>query len=191
MGKTEEKFKRFADVLKNKKSMEVFIAIVVVAVIAGLFLSFGTSDGDSGVDVTSASISEYAERTEKRLKEVLSAIDGAGKVEVMITYETGPEIVPVTDTTRQSNNTESSGETGVDSKTTENETIETVTVQQNSGLGAIVLTEKQPKVRGVIIIAEGADDIRVKIALQQAVKTVLDVSLTHIDVFTMNRDHKG
>ncbi|MHB1315566.1 MAG: hypothetical protein ACYCX2_08790 [Christensenellales bacterium] len=190
MGKTEEKIKRITAVFKSKKSMELLITVVVIAVVAGLLLGGNSGGSEPQKTAKSETLADYAQRTEKRLEEVLSTIDGAGQVEVMITYETGPEIVPVTDTTRQSNSAKTSNEDGSDINTSENQSTETVTVQQESGIGAIVLTEKQPKVRGVIVVAMGADDVRVKIELQQAVKTVLDVSLAQIDVFTMKNDDK-
>ena len=185
MSKTEEKINKLKSAFQGKKRMELLITIVIVAIIAGLFLA-GDGSGDKSTQKTeSESLTDYVARTEKRLKEVLSTINGAGQVEVMITYETGPEIVPATDTTRQSNSTGSSQE---GSNTSENETVKAATIQQQSGTEPIVLTEKQPKVRGVIVVAQGAEDIRVKIELQQAVKTVLDVSLAQIDVFTRKNE---
>ena len=51
---------------------------------------------------------------------------------------------------------------------------------------ALVLTEKAPAVRGVIVIAEGAADIGVKLKLQSAVQTVLGVEIDQIEVFEMS-----
>ena len=65
-----------------------------------------------------------------------------------------------------------------------------VTVSQGGGNEALVLTEKQPIVRGVIVIAEGAADIAVRINLQNAVRTVLGIELSCIEVFEMKATEK-
>ena len=50
-----------------------------------------------------------------------------------------------------------------------------------------MLTEVQPLVRGVIVVAEGAEDIAVKLNLQYAVKTVLGIDDDCIEVFEMEQ----
>ncbi len=169
---------------KGKKSLEFVIAVIVVAVIAAIYLSTLSEPSNTGSGGANKSeLSEEAEETETKLGRILSQIKGAGKVEVMITYETGPEIVPAMNVSNQSSSAVSSGSGTNNESQTENSTP--VTVQQQSGSEPLVIVEKQPKVRGVVVVAEGADDLRVKLALQQATKTVLDVSLDNIDVFTM------
>jgi stage III sporulation protein AG len=51
-----------------------------------------------------------------------------------------------------------------------------------------VLREDSPKVLGVIVVAEGADDIGVKLNLLEAVQTVLNVSPDRVDVYKMNNE---
>jgi stage III sporulation protein AG len=50
-----------------------------------------------------------------------------------------------------------------------------------------VLTEIEPTVRGVIVIAEGAADVSVRVKLSNAVMTVLGISADRIEVFEMKR----
>jgi stage III sporulation protein AG len=190
--KTNEKIQKLKEMFKGKKGLELLITIVIIAIIAGIYLSTlqKQDTGKTQKESSSLTLADYAERTEKRLKEVLSAIEGAGNVEVMITYESGPEIIPVVDSSTQKNSTESTSQDSTSLNTSETESAKAVTVQQQSGAEPIVLMEKQPKVRGVIVIAQGANNMRVKIEVQQAVKTVLDVSLNCIDVFTMKSNNK-
>ena len=61
------------------------------------------------------------------------------------------------------------------------------TISKNGGNEPIVLTEVQPLVRGVIVVAEGAEDIAVKLNLQYAVKTVLGIDDDCIEVFEMEQ----
>ena len=165
-------------------------------VLAGILIYAVTSfPKNSAVEPVSLeepdSVYSSERETEERLKNVLSCIRGAGEVEVMITYDTGAQIIPAMSTDTQTGITRSSG-TGTES-ITENRTESSrpATVSQTGGNEAIVLTEKQPVVRGVIVIAEGAADITVRMNLQNAVRTVLGVDLSCIDVFEMKAIEKG
>ncbi|HOR13693.1 MAG TPA: hypothetical protein PKX46_07170, partial [Clostridia bacterium] len=106
---------------------------------------------------------------ERRLEKVLSSIRGAGTVRVMITYESGPELVTAMSTDTNSNiaeNVEAGRQSTTEQQT---ESKRPATVTGSGGTTPIVLTEKQPNVRGVIVVAEGAADIAVRLNLQRAV----------------------
>ena len=66
--------------------------------------------------------------------------------------------------------------------------LEIVTINGSNGSVALVLREDSPEVKGVLVIAEGADDIGVKLSLLNAVKTILNVSLDKVDVYKMNNE---
>ena len=61
----------------------------------------------------------------------------------------------------------------------------TVTVYQNGENEAVVLMERQPTVRGVIVVAQGAADISVRMKLQSAVQAVLGVEASRVEVLEM------
>lgn len=118
---------------------------------------------------------------ETRLAQVLSQIDGAGQVQVMITYASGPEIVPASvsqiNTSRQQTGEESSSQTS--SSRSE--------PASSSSEGTVVLKELSPQIKGVVVIAQGADNISVKMDLLQATVTVLQIEPEQVDVFTMTK----
>ena len=121
---------------------------------------------------------------ETRLQEVLCCIRGAGRVEVMITYDTSREIVPAMTTNVNSTGSESSNGDGSSSSSQQStESTEPATVSGSGGNEPIVLKEIEPQVRGVIVVAEGAADINVRMDLQRAVRAVLDIPLSRIEVF--------
>ena len=146
--------------LKAVKHIEVIVLVVFAAcLLLIMFNSFGT---DSKTTSTDTDLNTYAKNMETRLSEVLSKIDGAGKVSVMINFESGVEIVPAMET---------------DS----NDNTKIVLV----GGKPIIITEIQPKVSGVIIVAEGASNIKVKLELYKAVQTLLGIEQNTIEIFTM------
>ena len=171
---------------KKKKSLEIVLAIVIIAVIISIYVSTlapaKTSDNTPAQDDINA---QYIQ-TEQRLMEVLSQIKGAGKVEVMITYESGPEIITALNTDQQV--TTSQGGDQQSESTSQSQSQSPATKQQQSGTEPIILKENQPKVRGVIVIAKGAADVRVKMDLIRATRTVLNVPAENIDVFEMKNE---
>ncbi|HOF94913.1 MAG TPA: hypothetical protein PLE79_05190 [Clostridia bacterium] len=127
---------------------------------------------------------------ERRLEKVLSSIRGAGTVRVMITYESGPELVTAMSTDTNSNiaeNVEAGRQSTTEQQT---ESKRPATVTGSGGTTPIVLTEKQPNVRGVIVVAEGAADIAVRLNLQRAVQTVLSIPASSIEVFELEKPEK-
>ena len=63
--------------------------------------------------------------------------------------------------------------------------MQPATVTGEEGQEAIVLYEKEPQVRGVLVVAEGAGDPSVRLDLQRAVQAVTGAPLKAIEVFEM------
>ncbi len=175
--------------IPNNKRTQYLIIIVMIAVILAIYFSTFTTDDAAKPDATVSSAIEKSESAELdlngQLENILSSIEGAGAVRVMITYESGTEIVPATseNTETTTTNDESDGSTKT-SETVRKQT-DIVTVQDQSESSALVLKEKMPEVKGVIVIAKGAGDIGVKMNLLKAVQTLLNISADKVDVFEM------
>lgn len=159
----------------------------IAALVLGLYLSgtgrFGRSAEKQSGKLTEQTAAETGQSTEERLKAVLSTIRGAGQVEVMITYETGKEIVTAmtTNTNTSSSESQNGGEASRSSQM--NETSQPATYNSADGNEPIVLYEKEPTIRGVIVVAEGAADVTVRLDLQRAVRAVLDIPVSAIEIF--------
>lgn len=123
---------------------------------------------------------------EQRLTEVLSRIRGAGKVDVLVTYETGGEIVTATVRQTDEDSRNSNGSNGSETSRSVREVTEPATVETGNGHVPIVLYEKEPIVRGVIVVAEGASDFSVRQKLQAAVQAVTGIPIERIEVFEMS-----
>lgn len=112
---------------------------------------------------------------ETRLAAILSEINGAGKVNVLITYYSTSELL-----TAATTNTHSTVTEGISNKSsTTSETTSPIIV----GNDVIVLKEIMPEVKGVIVVAEGASDVRVRLELLRAVQTVLEIDANAIEIF--------
>ncbi len=121
-----------------------------------------SSGGEQKSDTNTYSYKEYSD--EKRLEEILKKVDGAGEVSVMITYHS-----TVTYDVAYEKKESSSERSEEVTKSSESSVITT-------GGDPLIKGEVYPKVKGVVIISEGAADIKVKKALTDAAVAALDVA---------------
>jgi stage III sporulation protein AG len=151
--------------------------------LAGLFYCIGEGwfqaaprDGPGAVETT----------LEARLEDILSTVRGAGRVRVLVTYATAGERVAATVSTLDESVSETSGVNTATRSEQSREMKQPATVATEGGQSPIILVEREPEIRGVIVVAEGAADPSVRLSLQRAVQAVTGVSLSSIEVFEMN-----
>ena len=132
----------------NNKSLYIIIIIGIV------FMLLPTFDSGKKDSLKPQKYDEYSD--EARMEEILSKVSGAGTVNVMITYY---------------------GTTVYD---LEFEEKKSETSSENSavmdGNSPFIRAQSYPKVKGVIIVSEGAKNSSVKKALTDAAAAVLEVS---------------
>ncbi len=162
------KGKSFLLKIKENKKIQYFLVGICLVIILAVVLS--STIISKNVNTQVSSIDEYVTNLEKRLVKTLSKVEGAGEVSVVITVESGMETVLASKTTT----TNSNGSVVVE----ESPIIingKTVTIKEN-----------YPKVIGVLIVAEGADNIAVMRKLQQATISLLDININQIEILSMS-----
>ena len=180
---------RFIKLDFKKKLQYLAVLLVVIVILAIYFANAGAPANQEPEGTGAKPVSEAVSGSiEEKLQETLSKIEGAGQVQVMITYESSAEIVPAVSVDTQTSTTTDEGEDGTSKTNTENTQSEIVTVNGSEGGSALVLKEKSPPVKGVIVVAQGADDIRVKLSLLSAVETILNISPDQVDVYKMENE---
>lgn len=178
---------RFVNMSIKKKMQYVGILLIIIVMLAIFFASSSTGTApEPATQQPSVSQGVSLDSIEAKLKQTLSNIEGAGLVEVMITYESSAEIVPAISVDTQTTTTTDNSADGSSTTNTENKQHEIVTISGSNGSSALVLREESPKVKGVLVIAEGADDIGVRLSLLSAVQTILNISPDQVDVYKMN-----
>jgi len=129
----------------------------------------------------------YVASLERKLKQVLGQMDGAGKVEVMITLADSGETIVEKDHKEQENHIEESDTGGGTRSTTERETENvTVYVENGSETYPYVTKEVLPKVEGVLVVAEGGDDPKVISDISDTVMALFRVEAHKIKVVKMS-----
>lgn len=166
----------------NKKYRIAIIGWILILAAIIYFLPSKSNKSESKVINNNTEISKN-----EQLEKVLSGIKGCGKVSVMITYESDGEIVCASTTETQTDTVREKTENGgIRESETTKENKKPVTVGSGNGENALVVLNKEPKVKGVIVVAQGAENLGVKLSLQKAVETVLQVSPEQVEIFAMN-----
>lgn len=174
---------------KDKKKILSLLSLSVVCIIALGILSWpGLMDKDKTkkVEGKKSGESEITQKTEEnnlegKLKKILSQIDGAGEVDVMITFESSEEIQPAFNSNQTTEKTEEKDAQGGErTVTTSSDNKTMITSQSNS---PVVIKTTEPKIKGVIVVASGANDPIVKETLYSAVQTSLQVAGHQVEVY--------
>ena len=107
---------------------------------------------------------------ELRLAAILSQLDGVGRVQVLLTEESGRETLYQTDTQTD----------------TDRRTEDTVLVEDASRMETgLVRQTLAPKYRGAVILCQGADQPSVRLAVVEAVRCVTGLGADRISVLNM------
>lgn len=152
--------------LKGKKWIEyLFLGVLSIILIVVFLSAIGKEEKK---DIVST-IDGYVTNLEYRLSTALSQVDGAGSVTVVITVESGMETVLATEKTVTEN---------PDKSVTTSETPIIINGK------TVVLMEKYPKIVGVLIVAQGADNFAIMNKLQQATVSLLDIDISKVEILS-------
>jgi len=129
---------------------------------------------------------DYAQKLEKDLENILSRIEGVGNIEVLITLNSDEEVVAAMDVVESSTTTNEKDSSGAVRETIQTESNnKVVTSQDTSGQNKpIVLKRIMPEIRGVIVVADGAKDPKLRYELSSAVQTALGIPAYKVKVIS-------
>lgn len=139
--------------------------------------------GASGSGGKFNAIADVESELESRLKDLLETIVGVGSVNVLVTVDSTEETVVQLNerTTQQLTNESDKG--GTSRHITDVTRDGQVVLYEVSGnQSPIVVKKLKPKVRGVVIVAKGAENATVHKLIQEAVSRGLDVPMQRISV---------
>lgn len=155
---------------------------VLIVLLAGVLLlaSGGRGEAAQTRETQSSGQGESAfdlAAFEQQLCDRLSAVDGVGRVELMLSLEQSGEAVYAVNT-RQT----TSG--GGDTESFESD----LTVVSDSDYGETPVTVKNllPTFRGAVVLCDGAGDAQVRLAVTQAVSTVCGIGADKVTVLKLS-----
>lgn len=204
-------FKKFLEKLKSGESKPifsknvmnliiVFLMGVLILLTANLFKSTTSSvkntlvknenKNDSGMEqIISEPSSDQAEREVKNeLKNILQQTEGVGRVEVMIYFASGEEHVPAVNMNDSTNTTEEVDNEGGRRNTTQKNSGTTIVMtSEGDKTEPLIVKKNKPKVTGVLIVAEGAEDKVTEYRIRKAVTNLFNIGENKVNVYPMKK----
>ena len=160
---------------KIKNIIVVILAIVVIFILMSSFKDKKTNETTNTQLISSSNSSalEYCEEVENKLINVLNSIKGINNVKVYVSVSEGPRIKYLEEI--------NSNKTIEGDKITESNQSSIFEQKIDGDIKPIMVVETLPEIKGVLIIAKGAD-IRMQSTLANIVSSVLSVSVSKVEV---------
>lgn len=132
--------------------------------------------------------SSYEEVLERKLSMILTQVKGAGAVVVHITLENSSIQEHAKNMVKESKVIQEKDTSGGIRTTTETKESEQILIGKENGVDRpVIVQEKKPLIKGVLVIAEGAYDSTVKANLTKAVEGGLGVPPYRITVLAQGK----
>lgn len=188
---------------KISKKSNKFTYMIILIIIAGVmilavsyfnkststFMSFTeeTSFQNNRRDEMLTTPTTYEEKVKVELKNILSKVKGVGEVDVIIHFEGGEELIPALDSEKSNTVTEERDSNGGNRVNNNNKDgTKVVMSSQGSSTEPLILKTYNPKIVGILIVAEGADDPKLSYELTKIVASLYNISESKVSVIPMN-----
>lgn len=145
-------------------------AVIILIIGVVLLLLPGKSEVMQKDSISAPQQTENISVESKELADLLQSIDGAGKVQVMLSIASGERTQYIT-------NTDSS------ESTTRTETVIITDSERNES--GLIEQMNPPIYRGAVVVCQGADSATVRLAITQAVAKITGLSTDNICVLKM------
>lgn len=156
-------FKKLTQIFKKGHNAHLIIILLVGAVL--MLVPLGGERKSSSVEKNDVLSVDYG----RELEELLSQIKGVGSVKAMVTYASSFE-KSIAYEKNSNRNEKKDGDNKIS-----NEASSNTNVVLSSG-EPFVIKQIYPEIKGVVIAAEGADDILVRQSITDAVTTALGIA---------------
>ena len=191
--------------LKKKHYIIVILVIGIAIMLTGEFLNKETNQSSDPVPVNSeadveeakafagqkknqpSTMREYEEYYENQLKEAIEAIAGVEEATIFVNVDSTEQVVyekNIINKKQITSETDSNGGTReVEDQSKEEQVI---IVREGEKEVPLVAETKKPEIRGVLVVAKGAEQIQVKKSIIEAVTRTLDVPSHRVSVLAKN-----
>lgn len=137
----------------------------------------------SSEEKPSSKIENYEKKYEQELTETLNNLVGVSNVKVKVNLDGSEKNVYQTNKTNRTQQTEELDKQGGKRNIDDNSIEEQVVIINNAGKETpVVVQTEMPEVRGVLVIAKGAEKIEIKQMIREAVTRLLDVPSYRVSV---------
>ena len=151
-------------------------------------IAIESSDKQIGTNTTSYDSNTYISELEGRLENILRKVNGIGEVEVMITLRASKQKIPLKDVPyTQEGLNEVDGEGGSRTNNSIQKEESTVLVINEAGnTQPYILQEREPEVEGILVIAEGGDNVLIIRDIIEAAEVLFNIPVHKVKIMKMS-----
>jgi len=189
-------FNKLTDYAKEKKGKRrienlviILIVGIIIIIVASSFKSDGknkknTQEAKGEITLISGEPDDKIKKLEQRLESILSEIEGAGTVKVMVTGITDGEVVHAFNQIEENSITEEKDNTERTGRTDEyRREQEMVFMEANTGERVpVIIKSYEPEIKGVVVVADGAGSSEVRQDIKAAVQALTGLPAHKINV---------
>ena len=167
---------KLIDAFNKDKKVFIFVLAGILGVLLILIseINFEPEENIAEINENQVEAYEYCDYLEKKIEEIVSSIDGAGKVKVMITLSESVEYV-------YAQNQDDTKKINENSENSDNKSDFVIIENEDNDSGLLIKTY-EPKIRGVAIVCSGGDNANVQQQIYSTVSAVLNVSTARISI---------
>jgi stage III sporulation protein AG len=132
-------------------------------------------------------LTDYESQLENKLKSTLEQIQGVGKVQLMIYFESGEESVPAVNINDSESLTVENDTGGGKRNITQKNDGRTVVMSNNGNTNEPLIVKKyKPIITGVVVVAEGSNEKITELRIRQAVINLFNLPENKVNVYPSN-----
>ena len=166
----------FSKIIKFAGKYKYVIAVLVTGI---LLMGFPSGEDKNKEKSVSDTVKFNIEAFEMRIENALSECEGVGKVNVILSIESGPEKIYAKEE-KQSEKKET-GEV----RESDRDMKPSIISEGNGHEVPVLVKERYPKFRGAAVVCEGADDIEVQKSVIEMISSLTGLSSDRISVVKM------
>ena len=148
-----------------KKYKFVLLVVLVGVLLMVLPVSSESKETETSDLQTPRETFDLAE-TEQRMEAILGKIDGVGKLQLMLTLQSGTRLTLAEDSQKDQDRTQR----------------ETVTLNRGSSQEVVVTNRYYPVYQGAVVVCQGADSSAVRLAITETVQALTGLPSDRIQV---------
>ena len=188
-----------SDKLLGNIALLILVAVVIVLASSSFKSSKPTSTAQTIIDTetqknaatkvsNTAAVNDYEAQLESKLKLTLEGMEGVGKVQVMIYFESGEESVPAVNVNDSKSVTKEDDKAGGTRNITQDNNGSTVVMENNGSANEPLIVKKiKPIITGVCVVAEGSGVKITELRIRQAVINLFNLPENKVNVYPMNK----
>ena len=172
----------------NSKKTKLITFLALLGILLITLASFiptnkNTKNKNLKNNSTETDINTYTNKLENKINNIVKQIEGVGNCKVLITMENGIENIYANSEKKMSNLNENISGTPSQHNDVQRDIV---LIDGNEGKQALMVTLKEPPVKGVVIVCQGAENELVAKRVTYAVSKALKITINRLSVVKGN-----